>query len=531
MRILYRSFILFFAFSMLNQSEAQVTHYADGLLDGYMLFQTNFDGIHLINNCGEKVNTWEIGGGSARYHPKLLPNGNLIYIRSGTNTVYERDWNDNIVNQVTAPTSWGGYLDYEVILLPNQNYLCLGRQYRSEQEFIDMGYNIGVIGNPNYTDVVLELDRNTGEIKWIWNIADHAIQERDSTVGNYGVVKDNPQLLDMDRIGTYDWTNGESFMINGMDYNVELDQIMLSVRKMGEVVIIDHSTTTAEAAGHTGGNSGKGGDILYRWGNPQNYGQGNDSDRYLYYQHNPNWIHHGEHIGAITMYNNGLDRPGVSFSERYSSVPIVMTSVDANGNYILEPDMPFAEVQPLMDYSRVTTGNDFYSSYTSGGKVLPNGNIFITIGGEDKALELLPDGTLVWEYEMPFTNSTFRSEKYAADYPAFDGKELIAFGTVEGSPTNFDFCSDTVVINATNELVERQFKVWLDGEQAILNILPDGIQEFQFHIFDSSGKRMTFGQSSGKTQYDLNGWISGVYAVQILDLKEHRQETIKIFVP
>ena len=55
---------------------------------------------------------------------------------------------------------------------------------------------------------------------------------------------------------------------NGLDYNSALDQIALSCRGMNEVYIIDHSTTTEEAVGHTGGNAGKGGDILYRWGNP-----------------------------------------------------------------------------------------------------------------------------------------------------------------------------------------------------------------------------------------------------------------------
>ncbi len=82
-----------------------------------------------------------------------------------------------------------------------------------------------------------------------------------------------------------DWTHS-----NGIDYNAELDQIAALRARVQRV--LDHRSQHdhAEAAGHTGGNSGHGGDLLYRWGNPQTYDRGDDSDRMLYYQHDPKWI-------------------------------------------------------------------------------------------------------------------------------------------------------------------------------------------------------------------------------------------------
>src|SRR5206468_214059 len=73
--------------------------------------------------------------------------------------------------------------------------------------------------------------------------------------------------------------------INAVAYNAELDQIVLSTPKFNEIWIIDHSTTTQQAAGHSGGRWKKGGDVLYRWGNPRAYSRGAQEQQTLFGQH------------------------------------------------------------------------------------------------------------------------------------------------------------------------------------------------------------------------------------------------------
>jgi len=205
----------------------------------YTLFQ-NWNHTYLVDNCGTKVADWsEITQSS--YHPKILPSGNLIHINN--NEIVEHDWDGNIVKTTTTIQELNLDLIYEVTVLPNGNYMALGRRIESPDFFNTLGYNENS-GNFSWDDTIVEIDPDTQELVWEWRISDHIIQERDSTLANYGSLSDNPQLLNVDAISTYDWTSRESFMINGFDYNPDLDQIALSVRKISEVIIIDHSTTT-----------------------------------------------------------------------------------------------------------------------------------------------------------------------------------------------------------------------------------------------------------------------------------------------
>lgn len=66
---------------------------------------------------------------------------------------------------------------------------------------------------------------------------------------------------------------------------MELQQVMVSFNVPSELIVVDHGTTTAEAASHSGGARGHGGDILWRWGNPQVYRGATRKQQQLFCQH------------------------------------------------------------------------------------------------------------------------------------------------------------------------------------------------------------------------------------------------------
>ena len=190
----------------------------------------------------------------------------------------------------------------------------------------------------------------------------HLIQSHDPAKANYGTPSAHPELIDA--AGNHlhlpvFWNH-----MNAIDYDSAYDQILLSVRGNSEFWVIDHSTTTAQASGHTGGAHNKGGDLLYRWGNPICYGAGTVNDEKLYQQHDAEWVNSAcPGAGHITVFNNGV-------GQGYSTIDEIAPPVDTSGNYAYTTGTAYGPTGFYWTYT-ATPPSSLYAEDISGTSACP----------------------------------------------------------------------------------------------------------------------------------------------------------------
>jgi hypothetical protein len=395
--------------------------------EGFTLFSPEFSTYtYLINNDGEIVHSWESNyiQGLPSY---LLENGNLIrgcsriddarFVAGGvTGRVEMFDWDGDLIWEFDYSTNLH-CLHHDIEVLPNGNVLMAAWEYKTAIEAIAAGRNPNNIqGGQLWPDTIIEVEptgSSGGNIIWEWHVWDHLIQDYDASKENYGVVAEHPELIDINTGGR----QADMNHINSIDYNEKLDQILLSSHHQNEIWIIDHTTTTEEAAGRTGGKYGKGGDLLYRWGNPQIYEAGGNLDKQLFGQHDAQWIDEGYlGEGNILIFNNGQGRP----DGQYSSVVEITPPVNFTGFYDYIEGQSYMPKIPTWEYTSENP-NDFYSPKISGAQRLSNGNTIICHGDDGYIFEVTYDKEIVWEYTNPYPtiikNNVFKVNKYGTDYP------------------------------------------------------------------------------------------------------------------
>ncbi len=378
--------------------------------------------------------------------------------------------------------TWDGELVWEYILanedyqhhhdvepLPNGNILLIAWEKRTASEAYAMGRE--EIDNPLnqiWSSAIFEIqpDGNGGaEVVWEWHLWDHLIQDYCPDCLGFGVVADHPELFDINKgdagaasgpaMANADWIH-----LNAIDYHEEWDQIALSSRYMSEIYVIDHSTTTEEAAGHTGGNYGKGGDFLYRWGNPQNYNRGTSADQMISDQHSINWIPYtypGEN--NFILFNNYHSGSG-PWGE--SAVLELELPVDENGNYYIEDGEPYGPQVYLWEFE-----DDFFTAMQGGSFRLPNGNTFITDCDSGYIFEVTSDGEVVWEHTESESNATIaRAQKYAPDH--FDNSSNELAGDLNGD----GILNILDIVNLVNLVLAAEFDSLGDlNDDDTLNVL------------------------------------------------------------
>ncbi|MDH3987722.1 MAG: aryl-sulfate sulfotransferase [Gammaproteobacteria bacterium] len=396
---------------------------------GYTVIQTFTakDGL-IINNDREELAVLE--NRFPIMHSEILPNGHRIvegYRHSArfalaggyTGCLEEYDEHGNMLWQLNlASDEYTAHHDFAI--LPNGNILTITWESVTADQAISQGRDPETVPEDGdfWYDGVIEIDPYNAEIVWEWSVRHHIIQEFDSTKPNYGVVADHPELWDINKFVpsfvaggiSADWAH-----FNAIDYNPELDQILLSSNFHGEFYVIDHSATPYEAADHKGGRYGKGGDILYRWGNPANYNRGTQEERELWGQHDVQWIRDGLNgAGNILIFNNGgPDRP-------WSTVIEIEPPMNADGSYVLNDGEAYGPTEKVWLYDPEPPER-FFSFFVSGAQRLPNGNTLVNHGAGAKVREVTADGEIVWEYRYTDYDvppaGMFRANKYPPDHP------------------------------------------------------------------------------------------------------------------
>lgn len=515
----------FLCLSIFSQNTVGVISSSLEAYNGYTLFYPYFSSsTYLINNCGQIVHQWQ-----SAYTPAascyLLENGNLLRTGKIPNSsitfggvggkIELFDWDGNLLWEYTYSTS--EYTQHhDIFPMPNGNILMLAVSTINSVDAIEMGRDpSAILEGKIYNEQIVELQpvgTNQANIVWEWNIQDHLIQDFDVSKNNYGIIKDHPELLDINFLnnnpGNANWLHA-----NSIHYNAILDQIVLSSRLLSEIYIIDHSTTTSEAASHSGGLYGKGGDFLYRWGNPISHDFGNEADCNLFDQHYPHWIPDGlNDAGKLMIFNNAV-------TPRSSAVDIITPTTTAPGVYTFDPILGFGPSVSDWTYE-APNPTDFFSSILSSAQRLPNGNTLICDGDSGYLFELDQSNNIVWEYvnpddvngilsqgEIPVANFLFRAKKYAPDFAAFTGRDLTSGNQIELNP-NSDACTTLGI----TDLAFSDIKIFPNPSSNVFNINTT-LSINKIELYDSLGQLVR--EQENTTRIEAHHLKSGMYFLKI----------------
>jgi hypothetical protein len=506
-------------------------------MDAYTFFSVTFGRkSYLIDNCGEVIRDWDhqFRAGLAGY---MLPDGRILR----TSSINHPRISQTSQGGLLEIYGWDGDLEWsydftdnirtqhhDIVYMENGNILVLAWEFIDDDEVVELGRDLTRFNRRDlYGEAVYEIKPvgvDDAEIIWEWHLRDHYVQDYDPTKLNYVTdIGDHPRKYDFNYFGFSAWSTTDWTHCNALDYNAERDEVLINCRGGNEFWIIDHSTTTAQAATDTGGTRGHGGDFLYRWGNPGAYKKGNNGDIKLFGAHGLEWIPNDRpYGGSIVAFNNGLPRPAGNFS----TVEVVTPAMDEDGNYLMDTDGIFMPEDAVYTYTASGNPRSFFSNYQSNAYFLANGHLFTNRGDYGHFVELDSNEQVVWEYinpagasgpaqqgQYPQSSSVFTATRLPANHSAFDGKDLTPQGVIE---LDSDY-TDCLIYSAVSPIDQGvNTRIWYSAQEDMLYIEPDVTSAFVISIWTMDGKQVgTFHCHDRQMQIRTHEWAVGTYVVAV----------------
>lgn len=361
-----------------------------------LIAKQNTNAVQLLDTNNVAVKQWSGLTGTAGYSAYLSKGGDLWRTVAATGNsfmgggmcgrIQKVGWNGALLFDYTVSDA-NQCSHHDICPLPNGNVLLIVYVRKTAAQVQAAG---ATVNQERWSEKIIELKPtglNTATVVWEWHLWDHLVQNLYPAKANYqSSIVAHPELLNINYNNTgnrKDWVH-----MNGIDYNPALNQIVVSSHYLNELWVIDHSTTTAEAATHSGGVSGKGGDFLYRWGNPAAYAATGSTNFNVV--HDAHWVPEDcPRAGWLGGFNNN----GVS--NNISAVDLFQPPWDGT-KYTHTAGQAY--LPSTYGYRHQTNG---YSSNMSSSQQLPNGNMLICLATAGKIYEINPNGTQIWQYSSP----------------------------------------------------------------------------------------------------------------------------------
>jgi len=466
--------------------------------DGYAIF-TDGNTVDMIDKDGNIAHRWNCDL-RANYSLFLKDNGNIVRGARDDDAsingpavggiVQELDPEANVVWEFKYSTS-DRIAHHDICEMPGGNVLMIAWEIPGLQALQNLGYR----GNSSkYPTHLIEVEQNGtgGKIVWEWHLMDHFVQDVDSSLPNFGVISEHPELMDINVMtdgggGGPGGGSGDWFHVNGVDYDEVNDQVIFTSRFLNELFIIDHSTTTEEAGGHTGGNSGKGGDFLWRWGKSENY----DTPGTQYIRgpvHDPHFVEDdGRLYGGLIQFFNNEGQNG--------NTQVDIIELPREG-------FTFTKVAGLPYGPELITYTHFALDDADGQSAsarLPNGNLYVNLSRRFQ-YEVDSDENLVWRY----SDAASKGFRYTCDHPGV--QQLIAGGFLDNG-----ICtpSSTTVVN------ENPFEATPNPSSGIF-YFNDFVEKVKAMKLMDGNARVLNHYEGALSQLDMENHSSGVYFLKVI---------------